>query len=78
MTGARSRSGTRYRTSPRFVHRVIWLPGLVSQSVVVWDSVGLETVAEQKGHTGLRLLSHTRPSEHPEKQCNRMRAQTRR
>ena len=27
MTGARSRSGTRYRTRPRFVHRDIWLPG---------------------------------------------------
>jgi hypothetical protein len=26
MTGAQSRSGTRYPTRPRFVHRPIWLP----------------------------------------------------
>ena len=33
-----------------------WLPGLVSQSVVLWDQIGLEAVRGSKGHTSFRLL----------------------
>ena len=38
---------------------VCWLPGLVSQSVVLWDLVGLEMVIGLKGHVELKLLRHT-------------------
>jgi len=38
---------------------VCWLPGLVSQSVLLWDVVGLEMVTGLKGHVELRLLRHT-------------------
>ncbi len=37
----------------------VWLPGVVSQSVILWDSVSLEIVAGVKGHTGFRLLPQT-------------------
>ncbi len=33
----------------------IWLPGLVSQSVVLWDAVGLEMVLGPKRHLSLSL-----------------------
>ena len=35
----------------------IWLPGLVSQSVLLWDSVRLEIVAGVNGPTGFRLFT---------------------
>ncbi len=56
MIGARSGSGTGYRTLPRFVHRAVWLPGLVSQSVLLWDGVRLEMKRIVKGHTRISLL----------------------
>jgi hypothetical protein len=33
-----------------------WLPGVVSQSAVVWDVVGLEMLQAAKGHTRIRFL----------------------
>ena len=35
----------------------IWLPGLVSQSVVFWDTVGLEMARGSKGHVRITLSS---------------------
>ncbi len=34
------------------------VPGLVSQSVLLWDAVGLEMVTGLKGHVRLTLLRH--------------------
>jgi hypothetical protein len=36
-----------------------WLPGLVSQSVVLWDGVGLLAKHVAKGHTQVTLQSRT-------------------
>jgi len=33
----------------------VWLPGLVSQSVILWDMVGLEMVLGPKRHLSLSL-----------------------
>jgi hypothetical protein len=38
-----------------------WLPGLVSQSVVLWDLVILEWTRVAKGRLSLRLLATVRP-----------------
>ncbi len=37
----------------------VWLPGVVSQSVLLWDAAGLEMVTGLKGQVRLRLLRHT-------------------
>ena len=37
--------------------RVIWLPGLVSQSVVLWDRVQLEWMRMAKSHLAVHLAA---------------------
>ena len=39
----------------------IWLPGLVSQSVLLWDGVRLEMKRALKGHVKTNLLSQRIP-----------------
>jgi hypothetical protein len=39
----------------RFIRKK-WLPGLVSQSVLLWDGVRLEMKRIAKGHTRISLL----------------------
>ncbi|MCK4511622.1 hypothetical protein KAW64_07785 [bacterium] len=41
------------------VNRMNWLPGAVSQSVLLWDVIELEMVTGLKGHMRLSLLRHT-------------------
>jgi hypothetical protein len=34
---------------------MVWLPGLVSESVLLWDKIGLEMKRVRAGHIGIYL-----------------------